>query len=116
MSRAGPTLVAGACRLSGGSASGSVRSLPGRATPSRLLSDHAPTVVAMTDPVDSTPGSITNSQRPKRSPASIAALTLIVRPVGNPTAVQTFTDSEAAEAQRYADAMGAVVERLAGAG
>lgn len=82
----------------------------------RAVSARAPTVVVMTDPVDSTPGSITNSQRPKRSPASIAALTLIVRPVGNPAAVQAFTDSEAAEAQRYADAMGAVVERLAGAG
>ncbi|MGJ0121680.1 hypothetical protein ACQ7HM_20965 [Williamsia sp. MIQD14] len=69
----------------------------------------------MTDPVDTTTsGSITNSQRPKRARAAIAELTLIVRPPGNPSAVQAFTAAEASEAQRYADAMDAAVEPLAG--
>ena len=68
----------------------------------------------MTDPIDAAPGSITNSQRPKRSRAAIAELTTIVRPPGNPSAVQAFTAAEAAEAMHYAEATGASVEPLAG--
>lgn len=68
----------------------------------------------MTDPVDAAAGSFASSQRPKRARTTIAELTLIVRPDGNPLGVQAFTDAEAAEAQAYADAMGTQVERLAG--
>lgn len=69
----------------------------------------------MTDPADAAPGSITSSRRPKRSRVDISELTMIVRPPGDPSAVQAFTEAEAAEARQYAAAMDAEVEPLAGA-
>lgn len=39
-------------------------------------------------------------------------LTLIVRPTGQPTKIAAFTDDERDEANDYAAAVGALVERL----
>ncbi len=63
----------------------------------------------MTDPVDAAAGSFTSSNRPKRARATIAELTMIVRPPGEPSAVQAFTAAELREAQEYAAKMGAQV-------
>lgn len=79
------------------------------------MSGGLPILGGMTDPVDAAPGSFANTQRPKRVRATIAELTLIVRPTGNPSAVQAFTAAEATEARQYADRMGAHVEPLSGA-
>lgn len=53
-----------------------------------------------------------SERRRPRSAAKLVDLTLIVRVPGRPADVRTFTDAEAAEAQRYADQHGATVERL----
>ena len=78
------------------------------------VSDERHILDGMTDPVDTSAGSFANSQRPKRARATIAELALIVRPPGNPSAVQAFTADEASDAQQYADVMGAQVEPLPG--
>jgi len=57
---------------------------------------------------------VTSSQRPKRARVAVADLALIVRPAGRPDAVQAFTAAEAEDARRYAAAMSADVEPLAG--
>lgn len=99
----------------GGSATCVARSLWRRATlPDLPVSQVWNTVAAMTDPVDTSAGSITSSNRPKRARVDISELTLIVRPPGNPAAVQAFTDAEADEAHRYATSIDAQVEPLAG--
>ncbi|WP_045824985.1 hypothetical protein [Williamsia herbipolensis] len=69
----------------------------------------------MTDPVDTSRASVTSSQPPKRARVALSDLALIVRPAGRPAAVQAFTAAEAEDARRYAAAMGAEVEPLAGA-
>lgn len=53
-------------------------------------------------------------RRRPRSAAKLADLTMIVRVPGHPADVRTFTDAEADEAQRYAEAHGATVEALGG--
>lgn len=55
----------------------------------------------------------TDRRAPKRTRVQVADLTLIVRPVGQPTAIAAFTDDERAEATAYAARMGALVEHLA---
>jgi hypothetical protein len=55
---------------------------------------------------------VENRHNPTRSPATLADLTLIVRPAGKPQGVRAFTDAERAEAELYAAEHGAVVEPL----
>lgn len=49
---------------------------------------------------------------PKRAKATLAELTVIVRPPGEPTQIRTFTTDELDEARAYAAATGAAVEDL----
>lgn len=54
---------------------------------------------------------LVSRQQPRKFP-SLASLTMIVRPPGNPLAIKTFTDDELAEAEAYAEEHGTVVERF----
>lgn len=51
-------------------------------------------------------------QSPKRNQAKLRDLTLIVRPLGRPDEIRSFTDAERAEAEQYAADVGATVETL----
>lgn len=57
---------------------------------------------------------MTSSQPPKRARVALSDLAFIVRPAGRPDAVQAFTAGEGEDVRRYAAAMGAQVEPLAG--
>ena len=51
-------------------------------------------------------------QAPKRPPATIQELTLLVRVPDKPAEVRAFTAAERAEADRYAAATGGIVDDL----
>jgi hypothetical protein len=55
---------------------------------------------------------VENRHNPTRAQATLAELTLIVRPAGNPQGVRAFTDAERAEAELYAGEHQADVEPL----
>lgn len=61
---------------------------------------------------DNDGGGVTSRVAPKRVKATLADLTLIVRPTGRPADVKVFADDENAEAEEYARAIGCDVERL----
>ena len=52
------------------------------------------------------------SRQKPRGNARLEDLTLIVKPPGRPGDIRTFTDAQAADAERYAADNGATVERL----
>lgn len=58
-------------------------------------------------------GGVVERQGRRRSRATLTELVLIVRPPGSPTAIRVFTEAERAEAQAYADRVGADVETVA---
>lgn len=51
-------------------------------------------------------------QKPSRAPVPLKDLELIVRPPGNPFAIQAFTAAERIDAELYAAEVGAEVEAL----
>lgn len=68
----------------------------------------------MTEGIESA-GGISDRRAPKRSRADLADLTLIVCPPGRPAHIRAFTSAEQAEAQAYANEVGASVDVLGGA-
>ena len=58
------------------------------------------------------PSGLSSRQSPKRPPARLEDLVLLVRVPGRPDAVRAFTTAEQSEADAYAAAEGGIVEPL----
>ena len=58
------------------------------------------------------PSAPSSRHAPKRPPAVIEDLVLLVRVTGRPDAIRAYTAAEQAEAEAYADAVGGVIEPL----
>jgi hypothetical protein len=58
------------------------------------------------------PSAPSSRQAPKRPPAAVADLTLLVRVPGQPDLVQAFTAAEQSDADADAAAVGGIIERL----
>lgn len=58
------------------------------------------------------PAGLSSRQAPKRPPARIGDLSLLVRVPGRPDAVRAFTAAEQGDAETYAAVAGGIVEPL----
>jgi hypothetical protein len=69
-------------------------------------------VAAATIGVVTEPGLPSSRHAPKRPPAAIENLVLLVKVTDRPDAIRAYTAAEQAEAEAYAAAVGGVIEPL----
>lgn len=93
-------------------ATAGLRQRPRRRADNTLRGVPGMSVVAARMSVVTEPSAPSSRHAPKRPPAAIEDLDLLVKVTGRPDAIRAYTAAEQAEAEAYAAAVGGVIEPL----